>query len=117
MTEPPVDPRAFALAEFLRERAALYSLSADVNDSSHLAEAGMALLEAAAIAGALRPRDPLMVQLSERGLFESMPGQTARVVDSHELRRALQRSIVGEVRDGQVVLSDLVETLSPGGAA
>lgn len=109
----PVDPRAPALASFLRERAALFSLSAEVNDSPHIADAGMSLLDAAAIADDLRSDDPLMVELSERGLFETMPDRGARVVPSEELNRSLQRSIVGSARDGWAVLGDLLDALPP----
>lgn len=109
----PTDPRATALAGFLRERAALFSLSADVNNSPHVAEAGMALLEAAAIAQDLRPMDPLLVGMSERGLFESMPNGGSRVVDSDELGRSLSRSILGKPRDGRRVLKDLLGALPP----
>jgi hypothetical protein len=108
-----IDPRALALAGFLRERAALFSLSADVNDSSHIAEAGMSLLAAAGVAQELGSLDPLLVEFSERGLFESMPGGAARVVESDELGRSLSRSILGQARGGRDVLSDLLAALPP----
>ncbi len=113
MTTGPSDPRADALAAFLRKRAALFSLSADVNGSPHIAEAGMTLLEAAGVAEDLEDLDPLLAQMSERGLFESMPGGTARVVESDDLGRLLARSILDPSRDGRGILMDLAETLPP----
>lgn len=108
-----MDPRSVALAGFLRRRAALFSLSADVNDSTHIADAGMSLLDAAGAAEDLAAQDPLLVQLSERGLFESMPDGGARVVESEELGRSLSRSILGEARAGREVLQDLLNSLPP----
>ena len=108
-----VDPRAIALAAFLRERAALFSLSADVNGSGQIAEAGMSLLEAAAVAEELQTYDPLLTEMSERGLFESMPDGAARVLASDEVGRSLSRSILGLARDGRGVLLDLVAALPP----
>jgi hypothetical protein len=109
----PRDPRAIALGAFLRDRAALFSLSADVNGSGHIAEAGMSLLEAADVAEELQTRDPLLIEMSERGLFESMPDGSARVLASDEIGRSLSRSILGKARDGRSVLRDLVAALPP----
>jgi hypothetical protein len=110
---PPLDPRAAALAAFLRTRASLYSLSADVNNSPRIAEAGMALLEAAAIAEQLGSRDPLLVRLSEAGMFESMPNQEATVVSTPEIDRILQRPIAGGSRDGLTILGELAQAVEP----
>jgi hypothetical protein len=109
-----VDPRAAALAALLRQRAAFFSLSADVNDSPHIAGAGMSLLEAAEIAEQLTSKDQLMVEFSEHGMFESMPDGQARVVATADFHRALQRSIVGHPRDGLAVLQDLLKALPRG---
>jgi hypothetical protein len=108
-----VDPRAAALSALLRERAGFFSLSADVNDSPHIADAGMSLLEAAEIAEQLTSGDPLLVEFSEHGMFESMPDGQARVIATAEFHRALQRSIVGHPRDGLAVLQDLLKALPP----
>jgi hypothetical protein len=107
------DPRALALATFLRDRAALFSLSADVNGSPHIAEAGMSILAAADIAADLSPTDPLLIEMSERGLFESMPNGAARVLATDDVGRSLSRSIVGATRDGHRVLVDMVNSLPP----
>lgn len=109
----PIDPRAAALSRFLRDRAALFSLSADVNDSAEIAEAGMSLLEAAAVAQQMVSSDPLLVTMSERGLFESMPHGAARVVDSVAVGQSLARSIMRGSRDGRTVLVDLLDSLPP----
>lgn len=58
MSDP--DPRALALSIFLREQATGFGLSADVNDSPHIADAGMALLAAADLAARLDSREPLL---------------------------------------------------------
>jgi hypothetical protein len=105
------DPRAAALADFLRRRAAAFSLSADVNGSARIADAGMALLDAAILASRLAPRDPMLVAMSEAGLFESMPGDQARVVVTPELLRALQRPISGDARDAEQILRAIVVAL------
>lgn len=105
------DPRAAALAGFLRGRAAAFSLSADVNGSSRIADAGMALLDAAVLASRLAPDDPMLVALSEAGLFESMPGGRARVVETPELLRALRRPISGAARDADHILRAIVVAL------
>jgi hypothetical protein len=109
----PLDPRAAALAGFLRDRAGLFSLSADVNNAPHIADAGMSLLEAAAVAENLQTGDPILVEMSERGLFESMPQGGARVVETEELGRSLSRSILGHARDGRSVLTELMGALPP----
>jgi hypothetical protein len=110
---PPVDPRATALGAFLRSRAALFSLSADVNNSPRIAEAGMALLEAAELAEGLPSVDPLLAEMSEAGVFETMPGQGAKVVHTPEIDRLLQRPIFGESRDASTILRDLARAADP----
>lgn len=59
-TEPrgEADARAAALADYLRERAAAFSMWADVTGSQITASAGMALLDAAHIADAMMTNDP-----------------------------------------------------------
>ena len=104
MTAP--DPRALALSVFLREQAAGFALSADVNDSPHIAEAGMALLAAADLAARLYSREPLLVEMSERGMFESMPDHRARVVPRDEINRFIRRGLVRGSRDPEAILQD-----------
>lgn len=88
-------------------------MSADTQNSSHIADAGMSLLDAATIAQDLSPLDPLLVEMSERRLFETMPGDGARVIESDDLGRSLSRSIIGRSRSGHDVLRDLLAALPP----
>lgn len=108
---PPRDPRAVALADFLRDRAAAFSLSADVNDSSQIADLGMVLLDAANLAEQLPAEDAGLVAMSEAGLFESMPDNGARVVETPEVRRALQRPVSGDPCDAIEVLRAIVAAI------
>jgi hypothetical protein len=55
MSERAGDPRAEALADYLRQRASAFSLSADATGEQHIATAGMSLLDAAALAESLPP--------------------------------------------------------------
>ncbi|HEU5043471.1 MAG TPA: hypothetical protein VFT75_04990 [Nocardioidaceae bacterium] len=105
-----VDPRAAALAAYLRQRAAAFSRSADVIDSSTTPRVGIALLDAALIAHAMAADDPRITALSEAGRFESMPGGTARFVETAAVRAAFQRPIVGPAQDGGAILALLVAT-------
>lgn len=59
------------------------------------------------------PRDPLLLEMSRRGFFESLPGGAARVLTSDDLGRSLARSILGGERDGRRILRDLVASLPP----
>jgi hypothetical protein len=112
MTAP--DPRALALSVFLREQAAGFALSADVNDSPHIAEAGMALLAAADLAARLYSREPLLVEMSERGMFESMPDHGSRVVPRDEINRFIRRGLVEGPRDPEAILQGMLDALPPG---
>lgn len=104
----PWDSRAVALAAYLREKSGAFSLSADTTDSMPTARAGMVLLDAARLAERLGRNDPIVVELSEAGLFESMPGGRARVVETPEVLRAIQRPLAGDVVDGAGVLAAIV---------
>lgn len=106
------DSRAEALARFLRERSAAFSLSADVTGSPQTASAGMALLDAAEVAEQLQRDDPVLRAMSEAGLFESMPDGQARVVESPELHRAIQRPIAGPTQDADHILQALLRAAS-----
>jgi hypothetical protein len=108
---PSPDPRATALSRFLRDRASAFSLSADVNGSQRIADAGMALLDAAILAEHLGPDDPRLVAMSQAGLFESMPHDQARVLETPEVRRALQRPISGSARDGDHILRAIISAI------
>lgn len=112
MVTPSPDPRATALARFLRDRASAFSLSADVTGSQLTADAGMALLDAAILAEQLPPDDPRLVAMSEAGLFESMPDDQARVVETPEVHAALQRPISGSARDGDHILRAIVSAVA-----
>ena len=99
-----------ALAEYMRERAAAFSLSADVNDADQIAQAGMALLDAAAIAETLPTDDPTLIALSEAGRFESMPGDKAHFVETPRLRAVVQRAISGAPMAERQILALLVDS-------
>jgi hypothetical protein len=103
--EAASDPRGAALAVYLRARAAAFSLSADVTTQQHVARAGMALLDAAAIAENLTRTDPCLNRLTEAGCFESMPGLEVRFVETRSVRAAVQRSLAGEPMPGRDILT------------
>jgi hypothetical protein len=106
------DARASALADYLRERAAAFSLSADVMESQSTASAGMALLDAAHIADAMTPNDPRLALLSEAGLFESMPEGRAVFLETSQIRAAIQRPLVRDPQGGEQIIAHLVATVS-----
>ena len=110
MTGTSPDPRAHALAAYLRERAAAFSLSADATGEQHITDAGMALLDAAAVASVLPAGDHRLVQLSEAGRFETMPEGTSRFVETPDVRAVLQRPIGGTSMSGAQILTRLVAT-------
>ena len=104
----PEDPRAVALAGYLRRWAAAFSLSADTTQMSTTAEAGMALLDAASVAEAMQPGDPRLTKLSEAGLFESMPGGQATFVETPEIRALICRPLASEATRGVAIIAQLV---------
>ena len=106
------DARAMALADYLRERAAAFSLSADVMGSQSTASAGMALLDAAHIAAAMATNDPRLALLSEAGLFESMPGDRALFLETSRVRAAIQLPLVRDPQGGEQIIANLVATVS-----
>jgi hypothetical protein len=106
----PPDARAAALADYLRGRAAAFSLSADVNNEQHIARAGMALLDAALVAEHLSATDERLAALSEAGLFETMPDGKALFLETGEVRAAVQRPLAGTSMSGPEVLHLLVYT-------
>jgi DNA-binding MurR/RpiR family transcriptional regulator len=105
-----------ALAQYLRDRAAAFSLSADVTTQQHVADAGMALLDAAAIAENLTRSDPTLTRLSEAGCYESMPDLEVRFVETEAVRAAIQRPLSGEPMTGRdiVTLIAAVANSDPG---
>jgi len=105
-----VDPRAHALGEYLRDRAAAFSLSADAAGDQHIADAGMALLDAAAMADRLPGTDDRLEALSSAGCFETMPGGTSRFVETLDLRAVIQRPLSGSPMSGEQILDLIVET-------
>ena len=111
MAEP--DPRALALSDFLRAHAAGFGLSAEVNDSAHIADAGMALLAAADLAAQMYAREPLLVEMSERGMFESMPDHGARVVTRDAVNSFIRRGLVEGPRDPGAILRGMLDALPP----
>jgi hypothetical protein len=108
------DPRAQALAGYLRERAAAFSLSADSTGEQHVATAGMALLDAAACAERLASTDRRLEVLSRAGCFEAMPGGSCRFVETHDLRAVVQRPLSGSPMSGEQIL-DLLAGIAGGG--
>lgn len=103
--EATADPRGPALARYLRTQAAAFSLSADVTAQQHVARAGMALLDAAAIAENLTRTDPCLNRLSEAGLYESTPNMGIRFLETEAVRAAVQRSLAGEPMAGRDILT------------
>lgn len=108
------DPRAKALADYLSQRAAAFSLSADVTDEQETARAGMALLDASRIAAELLPTDERLTALSEAGLFETMPDGKSVFRETAELRAAIQRPLSGTPMSGHDILALLVDTARGG---
>lgn len=106
----PLDPRGAALARYLRWWAAAFSLSADISDMSTTASAGMALLDAAAVADSMRSDDPRITALSEAGLFESAPDGQATFVETMDIRAAIRRPIASGSQDASDILTLLVKT-------
>ncbi len=104
------DPRARALAAYLREQAARFSMSGDVNDSQPIALAGLALLDAAAIVETWPPDDARLTRLSEAGCFEPMPDHRARFRETTAVRAAVQRPLSGNRMSGAEIVALLVET-------
>jgi hypothetical protein len=104
-----LDPRARALADYLRERAAAFSLSADSTGEQHIAAAGMALLDAAAEAERLVATDHRLVVLSRAGRFESMPGGTSRFLETPDVRAVVQRPLAGCPLTGGQILDELAD--------
>jgi hypothetical protein len=113
VSEAP-DARAAALADYLLQRAAAFSLSADVTDEQQIAHAGMALLDASRLAAELQPTDERLTALSEAGLFETMPGKRATFLETAELRAAIQRPLSGTRMSGHEILALLVDTARAG---
>ena len=103
-----VDPRAQALADYLRERAASFSLSADLTGEQHIATAGMALLDAAALAERLPFGDRRLEALSRAGRFEAMPEGASRFLESPDLRAVVQRPLSGSSMSGEQILALLI---------
>lgn len=104
------DPRAAALADYLRDRAAAFSLSADSTNEQHIAAAGMALLDAAALADSMLPTDGRLLELSLAGRFETMGEGSSTFVETPELRAAVQRPLSGTPMTGAEILALLVAT-------
>lgn len=105
----PGDARSAALAEYLRTTAAAFSLSGDITEMPTTAEAGMALLDAAAIAESMQTDDPAIRVLSEAGLFETMPLGKAVFLEIPEIRAAIQRTLL-DAESGADIISRLVAT-------
>jgi hypothetical protein len=108
------DPRGPAVATYLRDRAAAFSLSADVTTQQHVALAGMALLDAASIAEHLPSGHHVLTQLSEAGCFESLADGGTRFVESEQLRAAVQRPLSGVPMSGLDIL-ELLTAAAQGG--
>lgn len=105
---PSSEPRADALALFLRREAGAISLSADMTGLEHLVRVGLALLDAAALAEDLQRDDPILRQLSEAGCFESMPYGRAAFLSTDDIRRAIRRPISGADETGEDILHSIV---------
>jgi hypothetical protein len=104
------DPRARSLADYLRQRAADFSFSADVNDAQTTARAGMTLLDAALLAEAMPEGDRRLRALSEAHCFESLPEREALFLETPAIRSAVQRPLAGEPMTGVQVIDLIVAT-------
>lgn len=104
------DPRARSLAFYLRQRAADFSFSADVNDAQTTAQAGMTLLDAALLAEAMPEGDRRLKELSEAHCFESLPEREALFLETPAIRSAVQRPLAGEPMTGVQVIDLIVAT-------
>jgi hypothetical protein len=109
-----MDPRARALAFYLRERAAAFSLSADATGDQHIATAGMALLDAASAAERLPATDPRLQALSRAGCFEAMPGGASRFQETPGQRAVVQQPLAGSPVTGERILDLLAEAAAGG---
>lgn len=107
------DARAVALADYLRRCAASFSMSADVTDVDSTADAGMALLDAAAAAEAMSSDDTRIKVLSEAGLFESMPRGEARFLETPQVSAAVRRTLMSAPQGGEAILGKLVAAVAP----
>jgi len=108
MTDISSDPRALALAGYLRDRAAAFSLSADSTGEQHIASAGMALLDAAEVAERLSAVDTRLATLTRAGRFESQQDGTSRFLETDGVRRVIQRPLSGAPMSGQEIVDLLV---------
>ena len=108
MSAAEPDPRAGALAEFLRREAAAVSLSLEMTGFERLVHVGMALLDAAAEADRWREGDESLTALSAAGLFRSSPGGALRFVADSRIQRVLLSPVHGELQTGEEVLAHLV---------
>jgi len=108
VTDRKRDPRAVALADYLRQRASAFSLSADSTDEQHIARAGMALLDAAALAEELVAGDGRLKALSDASCFEAMADGACRFVETPRLRSVVQRPLAGSPMSGEQILDLLV---------
>jgi Fatty acid desaturase len=108
------DPRALALADYLRSQAAALSLSADSTGEQHIARAGMALLDAAALAEHLPATDRRLLALSLAERFETMPDGTSQFLETQDVRAALRRPISGASMTGEQIL-DLLAAIARDG--
>jgi hypothetical protein len=108
------DPRAHALADYLRRQAAALSLSADSTGEQHIARAGMALLDAAGLAEHLPATDPRLAALSLAGRFETMADGASRFLETQDVRAALRRPISGAAMTGEQIL-DLLAAIAGNG--
>ncbi len=107
MTPQPRDPRADALAEFLRREAAAVSLSLEMTGFDRLVHVGMALLDAATQADSLCSEDRVLAELSDAGLFRPLPGGGLRFVATSEIQRVLLGPVHGDLESGEQVLAHL----------
>lgn len=84
-------------------------MSADVTDSQQTAQCGAALLDAARTAESWSSDNGLLMELSESGRFETMPGRRARFLETSEVRAAVQRPLAGAPMSGDEILALVVE--------
>lgn len=108
MTTQSPDPRAQAVASYLRERAAAFSLSADETEHHHVAIAGMALLDAAEAADMVSRDDVRLARLDGAGRLAWSQDGTATYVESDQARRVIQGPLSGDPMTGTAILDALL---------
>lgn len=109
------DPRAIALARYLRATAQEFSEVAESMDLLSVAEAGLVLLDVADIVQDWDPASPQLRSLAQAGLFLTGDDGRTRFRATDPIRHELRRGLFGELQAPALVLDCLVDLASRGG--